>query len=338
MKYSDIKIYKCPECRGDLEFTGNEEKSVSDIDQASIRCIGCNRLYQVIGSIPRFVKQDNYAYSFSYQWGKFKKTQINESQNQISSERFYLTTKWPKDLKGQLILEAGCGVGRFTEIALHTGATVFSFDLSSAVEVAYENIKNNVLKHNHHLSQADIYKIPFPEASFDKIFCLGVLQHCPNVKKAYLSLVSFLKPGGELVVDCYLRQPLRDAFNLKYILRPFCKYFKASFLFSFCSKTVSLTYDIKSFFAKIPLIGPTLSKFFPIGALNYGPKYEFSVQQMKEIKTLSMFDMLSPRFDNPQKLSDFSSWIEEAGLDIIELTTGYNGINAHCVKRAGSSI
>lgn len=43
-------------------------------------------------------------------------------------------TGWPTHLEGQVILEAGCGAGHFTQIALETAAE--SFRLSLAIEVA----------------------------------------------------------------------------------------------------------------------------------------------------------------------------------------------------------
>ena len=332
MKYSDIDVFRCPNCRASLRFLeiNRQEKNSdsSEVIEGLISCPKCSSIYPVIGAIPRFVHQDNYACSFSYQWKKFKQTQLAGGQKQITKVRFCATAKWPDNLKGQLILEVGCGAGRFTEIALATQARVYSFDLSASVELVRENLKDKPLAVNHHLFQADIYKIPLPYAMFDKIFCLGVLQHCPDVKKAYLSLAPFLKPGGELVIDCYLRQPLRDMFDLKYLLRPFFKWWRPSWLFAFCSLAISVVYDTKSFFVKIPLAGGIISRLIPIGKLNYEPDYHFSVSEMKEIKALSMFDMLSPRYDNPQKLSNFRTWMEGAGLEILELTTGYNGINA----------
>lgn len=332
MKYSDIEVFKCPKCRASLRFLEiiRQEKNPgsSEILEGLISCTNCSSVYPVADAIPRFVQRNNYAASFGYQWKKFKQTQLTVEQKQISKDRFYITTKWPENLKDQLILEAGCGTGRFTEIALKTQARIYSFDLSDAVDSARENLKDKPLAANYHIFQADICKIPLPYAMFDKIYCFGVLQHCPDVKKAFLSLVPFLKPGGELVIDCYLRQPLRDMFNLKYLLRPFFKWWKPSWLFAFCSLAISLAYDIKSFFVKIPLAGGILAKLIPIGKLNYEPEYHFSKSEMKEIKTLSLFDALSPRYDNPQRLSDFRAWMENAGMEILELTTGYNGINA----------
>lgn len=338
MKHSDIDVFHCPKCRSSLRFLEiirqEKDSGSSEILEGSIICTRCSSLYPVIGAIPRFVNQDNYASSFSYQWKKFKQTQFDGDQKHISKIRFNKTTQWPDNLKDQLILEAGCGVGRFTEIALATQARVYSFDLSLSVEVARENLKDKPFAANYHLFQADIYKIPLPYAMFDKIFCLGVLQHCPDVKEAYLNLVSFLRPGGELVIDCYLRQRLRDMFDLKYLLRPFFKLWKPSWLYVFCSLAVSLAYNTKYFLTKIPLAGEILSRFIPIGQLNYEPDYHFSASEMKDIKTLSMFDMLGSRYDKPQRISDLRAWMEQAGLEILGLSIGYNGINARARKKA----
>ncbi len=332
MKYSDINVFCCAKCRGVLRFLRISEcdknLDMQEVLEGLLICANCNSNYPIMKSIPRFVNLNNYTSSFGYQWKKFSRTQLGEIQKQISRERFYATTKWPNNLCGQLILEVGCGAGRFSEIALDTGAEVHSFDLSDAVEANMANIKSWELKRHHHLFQADIYQIPLPYEMFDKIFCFGVLQHCPDVRKAYLSLVHFLKPGGELAVDCYLSQPLKDMFNLKYLLRPFFKWWRPSWLFVFCSVIISLAYDAKSILVKIPIVGTIISRIIPIGRLNYEPDYYFSVPEIKEIKTLSMFDMLSPKYDKPQKISNFRLWMESAGLEILELTTGYNGINA----------
>ncbi len=50
-------------------------------------------------------------------------------------------TGWPKDMKGETILEAGSGAGRFTEIMVKTGANILSFDFSSAVDANRGNKK-----------------------------------------------------------------------------------------------------------------------------------------------------------------------------------------------------
>ncbi len=349
MKYSDINLFCCPECKGNLKFLKIDEfdkdadvscphgqkEDARGVREGSIICVHCNSEYPVIKSIPRFTAPDTYASSFGYQWNKFSRTQLDAKQKQISKIRFYATAKWPENLQGQLVLEAGCGAGRFSGVALDTGAEVYSFDLSNAVDACMANTESIEQKNRHHIFQADIYKVPLGRDMFDKIFCFGVLQHCPDVRKAYLSLIPFLKPGGELVVDCYLSQPLKDMFNLKYLLRPVFKWWRLSWLFKLCSVATSMEYDLKAFLVKVPLIGRHIANLVPIGALNYEPEYYFSVSEIKEIKALSMFDMLSPKYDQPQKISDFRSWMACAGLEILELTIGYNGINARGRRPVG---
>ena len=51
-----------------------------------------------------------------------------------------------------------------------------------------------------HLFQASIYEMPFPDNSFHKVFCLGVLQHTPDFEQSIQSLVQKAKTGGEIVV------------------------------------------------------------------------------------------------------------------------------------------
>ena len=310
-------MYVCPSCRETLALA-----------EGKLVCRGCGSSYPVRNGIPRFVDSESYAHSFGFQWRKFAKTQIAGPQKAISQARFDATTGWPKDLRGQVILEAGCGAGRFSEIALDTGAEVYSFDLSEAVEANRQNTSRHERLGHFHLFQADIYRIPLPHGMFDKIFCLGVLQHCPDVRKAFLSLVPFLKPGGELVVDCYLSQPLKHAFGLKYWLRPFVAGWPPPRLFHFCESAVSISYDLKSALSKMPGAGAFLSALVPIGRLHYEPEYHFSADQMKEVKSLSLFDMLSPRHDKCQRISNFRVWAGEAGLEMIHLGKGYNGINA----------
>jgi SAM-dependent methyltransferase len=101
-----------------------------------------------------------------------------------------------------VILEAGCGAGRFTEVLISTGATVISFDLSNAVEANYEN---NNDKGDLLIFQGDIYNIPFPDNYFDYVFCYGVLQHTPDPDESYRQIFSKLKPGGKISIDYYLK-------------------------------------------------------------------------------------------------------------------------------------
>ncbi len=92
----------------------------------------------------------------------------------LSERRFFAETKWDRNLAGEVILEVGSGSGRFTTPAASTGAMVVSLDYSYAVEANYAQ---NGHRENVLIVQGDIYRMPFRKESFDKLFCIGVLQH-----------------------------------------------------------------------------------------------------------------------------------------------------------------
>ena len=159
-----------------------------------------NSQFEVKNGIPRFVDKDNYSESsFGFQWNTFFNTQLDSySKTSVSKDRFYLATNWNKnDLKDKLILDVGCGMGRFAEIALESGAIVVCVDYSSAIDACKRNLEHY---ENAYFIQGDIYNLPFKKEIFDYIYSLGVLQHTPNPEKALKSLYPFLKQGGGFVL------------------------------------------------------------------------------------------------------------------------------------------
>jgi len=175
MKKTHLGLLACPDCKSSLEILEIENIEGDKIESGTLKCSSCVTCFPIIRYIPRFVSLDNYASGFGFQWIKHAKTQYDSYTGVNASERrFFEETKWDRDLSKQFILEVGSGSGRFTEQAAKTNATVVSMDYSIAVEANYASNgdKDNVL-----IVQADIYKMPFPENFFDKLYCLGVLQH-----------------------------------------------------------------------------------------------------------------------------------------------------------------
>ena len=179
MKKKFLKYLICPETKEQLQLK-NEVIEEDSIKSGTL--YSSKKTYEIINYIPRFV-DSHYASNFGFQWNIHNKTQLDKKNLfSISEKRFFETTNWTKILNNEVILEAGCGMGRFTEQALKTGATVISFDMSIAVEANYENNKNENLL----VLQADIYNMPFKDNFFNKIFCFGVLQHSPDPEKSFM--------------------------------------------------------------------------------------------------------------------------------------------------------
>src|SRR5712692_2868916 len=175
--------------------------------------------YVITNFIPRFVSEDNYARSFGVEWGIHNRTQYDAySGFGLSKERFENETQWGRELRGEIVLEVGSGSGRFTAHALETGATVVSFDYSRPMRANYHSNGNH---DDLLLVQASVYEMPFPRESFDKAFCFGVLQHTPDPREAFCSIVRHLKPGGRIAADIYAKTARRWLLNTKYWLRPF---------------------------------------------------------------------------------------------------------------------
>ena len=326
MNLQSVEWFRCLGCGAPLRAeAAASAQNNGNIMEGLMACSACGRTFPIVRSMPRFVPSEEYAHSFGYQWNYFDKTQLDSHMgNDLSRERFYATTQWPSNMEGQVILEAGCGMGRFTQIALETGAEVFSFDLSNAVEA---NLRNNGDSNRVRILQASIYEIPLRKESFDKIFCMGVLQHCPDVRAAFMSLVPFLRPGGEIVIDVY--QKHTGLFPpLKYWARPFLTWMGPKGVHKFLSLVIPSAFAVKKALYNVPLVGKPLGNLIPIGPVSHAPRLIFTDEELIQVKILSALDMFSPVHDHPQTLDTVRQWFSEAGLVDIYVGTGFNGINA----------
>lgn len=326
MNQSLVPWLVCVKCgsllKADLLVSVQSDGSIAE---GQLHCTSCSRTYPIVRSVPRFVSSEEYAETFGYQWNYFDKIQLDSyAGNDLSRERFFATTHWPQRMDGQLILEAGCGMGRFTQIALGTGAEVFSFDLSNAVEA---NLRNNGKFERLNVFQASIYEIPLRKESFDKVFCLGVLQHCPDVRTAFMSLVPLLRPGGEIVIDVYQKHTGLVP-PLKYWVRPFLTWMGPKGVHTFLSLAIPPAFYLKKAFFNVPLIGKAIGNLIPIGPVSHAPRLIFTDQELVQVKILSALDMFSPVHDHPQTIDTVRKWFSDAGLVDVYVGTGFNGINA----------
>jgi dolichol-phosphate mannosyltransferase len=98
---------------------------------------------------------------------------------------------------GSRLLHAGCGSGQ-VDVDLHDYARITAVDISiPALEIyGTENPKAYALKH------ASIINLPFPDASFDGAYNLGVVEHFEReeLQKIFSELWRVIRPGGKLVV------------------------------------------------------------------------------------------------------------------------------------------
>lgn len=304
MKLELLNILRCPKTNQRLKVESNY--LVSEDKQNS---------YEIKDGVPRFVNEDNYANSFGMQWNLYSKTQLDSySGHNISSERFWKATGWKEgDLKEKWVLDVGCGSGRFAEVALHAGAKVVAIDYSSAVDACNNNFSNHP---NLFVIQANIFELPFKVEAFSFVYSLGVLQHTPDPKKAFNSLLPVLKKNGKICVD-YYEKSFKSMLLPKYWLRPITKRIPNQKLFIFLQRTTPFLLSLSNLFRKLPLIGNILKRIVPVA--NYHGILPLSAEQHFEWSLLDTFDWLSPEHDHPQTKKTIKQWMVDANLKEIEV-------------------
>ncbi len=315
------KLLRCPVTGQELNFEPGK-----GINEGFLVTKDKEYKYSIVKGIPRFVSKSTYADNFGMQWNYFRKTQLDShSGHPISSDRFWEATGWKsEDLKNKLVLDIGCGAGRFAEVALNAGAYVVALDYSSSVEACSSNLSQYS---KLSVVQGDIYSLPFPIESFDYVYSLGVLQHTPDVFLAFSKLTLMVKPGGEICVDYYWKR-FRTLMHSKYLFRPISKRLSEERLFKILKKIVPKMLILSNILGSVPIIGKALQRIIPVA--NYTGIFPLSKLQLEEWALLDTFDMLSPVYDKPQSERTVKKWWDIVGkFSNIEVFHA-----AHLVSRA----
>jgi uncharacterized protein YbaR (Trm112 family)/SAM-dependent methyltransferase len=321
MHLEHLRLLACPDCYGSLSCTRSEKgTSGATVIEGQLSCSACHKEYPVVSGVPRFVPRENYASGFGLEWTKHARTQYDTySGVRISEQRFFGQTHWPRDLRGEFIVEVGSGSGRFTEQAASTGATVVSLDYSYAVAANYaaNGMRPNVL-----IVQADVFAMPFRARTFDRLFCFGMLQHTPSPSRAFQALPPVLKSGGALCADIYRLSLMRTVLQTKYLVRPFTRGMEPERLYERVKTWVDFMWPVAALIRKLPK-GHGIN--WRLLVADYTP-LGLSGDMLKEWSYLDTFDMLAPRYDRPATLRAFRRWAVAAGLTSIEAEHSPHGI------------
>ncbi len=291
--------------------------------------------FPVIHGIPRFCPADNYSESFGFQWNQFDCTQLDvHSGADQSQQRFYGETGWdPQELSHSSVLEVGSGAGRFSEVFLRTTTGVLhSVDYSSAVDANRRS--NAAYGERLQLAQASIYELPFADSSFDKVFCLGVLQHTPSFSDSVAALISKARAGGEIVVDFYPINGWYTKLHSKYLLRPITKRLPKPVLLNLIRLNIRWMLALFDLLCALRL--GALTRFIPITDVRGFPR-SLSPTQRREWAVMDTFDGLSPEYDNPQRVQDVARMFSSRGCEVTHAGLvhypGGSGMVVRAIKR-----
>jgi len=153
---------------------------------------------------------------FGYEWTIYNRWGwLDDYPDNMTDELLYVgalksqtvSTFWSKtlldesELGGQhLVLDGGCGNGRFLNIVQEYGVSAIGVDLGPAVYAAFENTRHMP---NVHIVRGDLLQLPFNDRIFDRIYSIGVLMHTGDASKSFDSLAQYLKQGGLFSVRVY---------------------------------------------------------------------------------------------------------------------------------------
>lgn len=277
----------CPTCKSELRIT----------DSVSI-CTHCGKYYFIVNGIPRFTPSDSYVGSFSFEWDKHRNHLLDSVSGLTRAEDMFFerTGLDRQELKGKLVLDAGCGTGRFSEVVMKYGGHVVGVDMSCSVEEAVENVPGA------EVLQADIMNLPFRKESFDIVFSLGVIHHTYNTSKAFGELAKLVKPGGKLSVWVYSDEGWKTRIHNRTqvsLCRAITTKMPPEMLYKLCHVAIPLYY-----IHKLPIIG-LLSRALLTS----------SCEPIPEWRLLDTFDWYSPKYQFKHTYREVDEWFYGLGFE-----------------------
>lgn len=332
------KLLVCPRCKAELALDVSEKQG-EKIISGSFRCDACAARYPIKNGIPRFVSSEAYSASFGFEWKRWRRTQFDTTSRKTSETSLTASTGMPPEAwAGKIVLDAGCGSGRYMDVVARLGAEVVGVDLSLAVEVAQENLGHLP---NCHFIQADLFQLPFCDDAFDFFYSIGVLHHTPNTRQAFFHLMRTLKPEGEAAIWVYPRRRLTETFEyfpgresevlaldvnfriperraalvrrmaplLDWVMetsssieRAVTTRLPSSWLYSLCHLAIPIYY-----LYRIPV-------FFPLRLVT-----KIAMDPDPEWRVLDTFDWYSPRYQWKHTYPEVRAWFEEGGMEEVAL-------------------
>lgn len=100
---------------------------------------------------------------------------------------------------GDRVLEIGCGYGWISRAILRVNGVRWT-----GMDASYrmlEELRGSVVTSGPAVFAGDAHSLAFPDATFDKVLCSGVLMHLADPARALREMARVLSPTGRLVVS-----------------------------------------------------------------------------------------------------------------------------------------
>jgi SAM-dependent methyltransferase len=206
----------CPRCGDALRLRGGPAHG--EIESGVLACDEGHNL-PVRDGVPRLSLEAEAAVSirqtYDTAWSQFEFGDATWNMPTNHRIRLFLeeVRMRPEELRGKVVLDAGCGTGVLTHGVTTYGCEAVGTDVSGIVVRAQRQFaaKDGSLAH---FVQADLDNPPFRDEVFDIIYAGGVLHCNPDPHATFRRLARKLKPGGRMWVWLYRRRT-----DLKYRLQ-----------------------------------------------------------------------------------------------------------------------
>ncbi|MBI2916105.1 MAG: class I SAM-dependent methyltransferase, partial [Elusimicrobia bacterium] len=306
-----------------------------EIEEGALRCGSCSKVFPILEGIPRFVPSfrreirdsarsgavpnfqkvhGSTQERFGYEWLRYPGS-LPEDETIFLNETQIEREQW----KGKIVLDAGCGMGRYSRVAHSLGATVVAFDLSEAL-LRLKDLSEE--SERLHLIQGNLLSLPLKEKCFDIIYSLGVIHHTPSAKDCVSSLTRSLKPGGSLSVWVYgaggsyknfKTNPLReDRKGLKKIL---------PLVWMIVTVREMLSNTLRLFTVHLPhsLLYALCYPLAWLGKIPFLKYLTFSVHPLWRVRLQENFDWLTPPYQSHHTKEDLVQWYQANGLEVLKV-------------------
>jgi len=282
-----------------------DECYTREVDTGTISCV-CGKTYPIVRGIPRFLP-DNLAAdlkkaqeTFSYEWKMFRFGERNWGQDIEHRKSLFLDAMGasPEDLRGKLILDAGCGSGLLSmEMAKSFGMEVVALDLAFGIENAY---KKNTNPYVYYL-QGSVLSLPFRPQAFDRLYCAGVLVACPSTHEGFKSIVPVLAKDGRCFIWVY--HPI----SKQYYPTEHRKLAVYNWIRTRITARMPIRLQYYLYLSTLPLFFVKQSMEIMLGKRPSPLTWREKMQ--------ALFDFFSPLYQHRHEPAEVSSWFSELGFN-----------------------
>jgi ubiquinone/menaquinone biosynthesis C-methylase UbiE len=193
-----LELVRCPDCYGKLEM-----------EDASLRCQGCERRFQN-GSHDFLVlkPKDSFDETTKFLEDSFHADGRDETVSPpllSAGVRNSMLQRFLDMRRGDVVLDLGCGSGRFGVWSLQSGAHVIGIDTGTFFAAEARSGVDLVV--------GELRRLPFVDGSITKAYTIDVLEHLSQegLMTTLREVSRVLAPGGSLFVYTHVRQRSRLA-------------------------------------------------------------------------------------------------------------------------------